>query len=335
MIEQLIIQNYQKHKKQIINFGPGITTILGDTDKGKSAILRALQWVAMNVPGGEDFINWEAPGATVKIKLDGHTVGRRRSRGGSVNEYSFDGQVYKAFGRGVPEPIADFLRIGPLCVQGQHDAAYWFSKTAGQVSRDLNAIVDLGIIDDTLADVARTVHKTRTRLEVAEENLTTTKTECNRLDWVPDFTDALEHVEAAEKRSAKTSSQTRLLVTLLEDMSYQRAREKHAASIRLAGLAVLEHGDQAIALEKRSKLLKTLLQSVADCREAARQKVPSFEEMDTALNEYHLHTKAAANLQALISDIQTKETILCSAEETKKQAEQAVPKTCPTCGRFS
>lgn len=52
---KLRIQNFQAHKDTTIEFDC-ITTIVGPSDIGKSAVLRALKWVAKNEPKGTSFV---------------------------------------------------------------------------------------------------------------------------------------------------------------------------------------------------------------------------------------------------------------------------------------
>ena len=48
---------------------------------------------------------------------------------------------------------------------------FWLSETPGEVSRQLNAIVDLDIIDDALSAVASNVRKTQTMADVCKDRL--------------------------------------------------------------------------------------------------------------------------------------------------------------------
>lgn len=52
---KLRIQNFQAHKDTTIEFDR-IATIVGPSDIGKSAVLRALKWVAKNEPKGISFV---------------------------------------------------------------------------------------------------------------------------------------------------------------------------------------------------------------------------------------------------------------------------------------
>ena len=54
MIHSIKIQNIQSHKDTQLEFNPGINAIVGSSNNGKSAILRALYWVVYNRPLGTD-----------------------------------------------------------------------------------------------------------------------------------------------------------------------------------------------------------------------------------------------------------------------------------------
>jgi len=45
MINSLTIQNFQSHKNTTLEFDNGINIIIGQSDSGKTAIIRALNWV--------------------------------------------------------------------------------------------------------------------------------------------------------------------------------------------------------------------------------------------------------------------------------------------------
>jgi len=55
MIKTLSIQNYQSHKDSTLEFDPGVNVIVGSTDSGKTAIIRALRWLIWNRPNGDSF----------------------------------------------------------------------------------------------------------------------------------------------------------------------------------------------------------------------------------------------------------------------------------------
>ena len=54
MIDKIKIENIQSHKNTELNLSNGINVIVGSSNNGKSAILRALYWAIYNRPLGID-----------------------------------------------------------------------------------------------------------------------------------------------------------------------------------------------------------------------------------------------------------------------------------------
>ena len=336
MLERLQIQNFQAHDKLRIDFDPHITCIIGtDNDVGKSAIIRALRWVCTNEPGGGAFVRHGTKGTTVRLLVDGHTITRRRSASGDVNTYELDGQEYKAFGRGVPEPIARLLNVTPTCWQGQHDAPFWFGETAGEVSRQLNAIVNLGIIDDTLAGVARTLNHARTRLEVAETDLTAAKKEYDATAWVADAEAALANVESERDAYIVKRDRAARVAGFVRVVHNARATHERATRAASVGETMVDAGVAAKKARGRVDLLNDLTATARIHTTAARVKVPDITKLERAYAKYNEVQNRWRPLQILIDSIHAKEGNLCQLEKELKKAEKAVPRVCPTCGRSS
>ncbi len=55
-IKELHIREFQSHEATALQFHPGLNVLVGPSDSGKSAIVRALRWCLHNEPRGEAFI---------------------------------------------------------------------------------------------------------------------------------------------------------------------------------------------------------------------------------------------------------------------------------------
>src|SRR6266480_1075955 len=93
------LNDFQAHKKVLVELSPTITTIRGPTDTGKSAILRALRWACLNDIAGEEFIREGQKQTTVIVRVQAgdveRVIRRIRSTGGVVNTYELGGEEYK------------------------------------------------------------------------------------------------------------------------------------------------------------------------------------------------------------------------------------------------
>jgi len=122
-IKSIILENFQSHVKTVLEPAPNgqMTVIVGPTDSGKTAIIRALRWVFYNIPWGIDFIRIGAKFAKVSIKYDdGTEVTRLRSIGG-INRYTVtlpgkEPQDYEGFGTTVPFEVQEATGVRPVAI---------------------------------------------------------------------------------------------------------------------------------------------------------------------------------------------------------------------------
>ena len=162
-----VIRNFQRHRRLVLRFAH-VTTLVGPTDAGKSAVLRALRWASLNDTIGTDFVRDGARRASVSLIVRERKRKWivRRTKGSGTNLYQINGVNYKAFGSQPPDDVRALLRLDTLNFQDQHDGPFWLGETAGEVSRRLNAVVDLSVMDEALARAAAGVRSANERLDV-------------------------------------------------------------------------------------------------------------------------------------------------------------------------
>lgn len=123
-IKQVEITNFQSHANTVVEFAPTghLTVITGNSDSGKTAVIRALRWVFYNQPQGTDFIRVGCTSSQVTVAMDdGWSVTRLRTP--SKNQYIVthpdgDKQVYEGFGNNVPVEVQQVLGVAPVDVEG-------------------------------------------------------------------------------------------------------------------------------------------------------------------------------------------------------------------------
>jgi len=120
-IELIHIGNFQSHRDTVMKFDRGVNAIIGETDVGKSAIIRAIQWVFRNKPDGESNWNTEArkAGETCWVQIDFRNDDDTkftviRERGKDTNSYTLideagESETYTGFVRNVPREIEEKL----------------------------------------------------------------------------------------------------------------------------------------------------------------------------------------------------------------------------------
>ncbi|HHW26225.1 MAG TPA: AAA family ATPase [Firmicutes bacterium] len=149
-IKSLFVEDFQSHSKSKVELAPpgGLTVIVGPTDSGKTALVRALRLLFYNVPQGTDYIRVGRNMATVAVELaDGTKVARERSK--SVNRYRVvrpgeSPTVLEGFGNTVPLEIQEatgvrMVSVGDLelalNLSEQLDAPFLGQKTVSGPAR--------------------------------------------------------------------------------------------------------------------------------------------------------------------------------------------------------
>lgn len=197
VLKRLIVKNFQKHKSKTIDLDPYITIFSGPSSVGKSSLIRALKWISLN----HQPVNFARRGqddCEGILEFDEYTVKRRKNK--KVNEYYLNESIYKAFGaRKVPEDIEKILNIGHINFTHQLDGPFWFDISPGEVSKKLNEIIKLDVIDTSLSKASSSVKETKIAVKLSEERLKKTKEQKKSLTWVVDLNDDLVFLEEKHK----------------------------------------------------------------------------------------------------------------------------------------
>jgi DNA repair exonuclease SbcCD ATPase subunit len=336
MLKKARFKNFQKHKCKTIRFSPTVTTIVGDNDKGKSSILRGLRLLFLNKLGGkpDGYVRFGASTLQVTAWIDKHIIGRRKGKG--VNEYTLDGQKYKSFGQGnVPEPIAAILNVDHTNFVRQMDLPFWFSESPGQVSRNLNEIVNLKIIDDTLATVAAEARKARSQVEVSKDRLKAAKKDRADLSWVPDFVAAVRRLQGLQAAADKAAEECRLLVSLLRSARTHARIAETAGRAFLAGEKAVRAGTLARKADAEFKELASAIQEADEAREAAEVAIPDVKGLLAVRAAADRVAEGCGELEHLMLELKKEEEEICQLDDTLAVLRKKLAKVrvCPTCGR--
>lgn len=269
MIEYLTLVNFQGHKKITIEFDPCVTTIIGDTDEGKTSLFRAILWLA-KAKSGTRIIRHGANKCRVTIGIDDGEITRTRARKHAAI-FKINGEVYSAAGVSVPEAVRNILNFDDMNFQSQLDLPLWMTDSPGKVSQHLNKIVKLDTIDKTTTTAAQYVRKAKAEFEVISEQLTTTEHAISSLSWVANF-----EVDLARLKKTQTYLQNALESrrTLSDTISRVQTHLDRLDALRAINL----HGQKLNKLIERTVSAmnkRTVLQKLIAAIETASQTIPT------------------------------------------------------------
>lgn len=335
-IKTLHVKNFQRHKTLTVSFSPTITSIQGATDAGKSAILRALRWICLNDFGGADFVREGTSEAVVILNFRHQKENFEliRTKGTRVNTYDLNGSEFKSFAKNVPDEVAQVLRLSEINFQGQHDSPFWFQETAGEVSRRLNAVVDLSVIDAVLSTAAATTRDAESTLRVCEQRVAelteaqeALEPQLNRIEHFEKLKQQNEHVETQAETVDHLASLLAQCHSHTEKLDRLRPQIVAAGALRKRIAAWFQQ-------ERQLDSLQQTLNQVANLRQI--QSPPDF----TPLAEHYGRSKRIEHeileLADLVGEVQALEQTIERALLEEKAAALAFHRAtkgerCPLC----
>lgn len=148
MIE-LSLKNFQSHRETNLQFDKGVNVIVGVSDSGKSAILRALRWLWTSRPLGDYFVRWGEKDCIAKLEINGNEVIRGKEK--KQNYYSVNGKVLEAMKAEVPSEVSDALKLEDINWQGQRDLDFLLSLSPLEASKYIQRLCGLEAVPPILS----------------------------------------------------------------------------------------------------------------------------------------------------------------------------------------
>lgn len=244
MLNKLKIQGFQSHIDTDIEFSPIITAFIGNSNQGKTAVFRAINWVRTNRPSGDAFVNNDTNSCSVKLDSVTHTK-RAKEHSYKVGEKEFKAALKQS----VPQEVNEALNLSDDNVQSQHDSIFLLNTSPGRVAEKLSTLVDLTIAH-------RAIQSINTRKKNTTAQITASTLVINECDEIIEELAALE--DAVQAHADLGAKQARI-ATLKQNHATIHAAVKNVqeARSRLSAMPSIDSLDLAYLLRSRyAKLAK-------------------------------------------------------------------------------
>src|SRR6056297_1755712 len=180
MIKSLKIKNFESWKNVKLDFVPGINVIIGESDEGKSGLIRAIKLNTFNQPKGfgyrSDFLSDNKDITSVEIEYDSKDKIKRQRNLSGINEYLINGtNKLVALRTSVPTEVSDISKISKINIQEQHPSEQYFllAEKPGQVAKEFNKVAGLTIMDKALQDINSQVRTANSELKIYQKKIKT------------------------------------------------------------------------------------------------------------------------------------------------------------------
>lgn len=299
MIEQLDLINFQGHTDSTLEFAEGVNVIIGESDEGKSSIIRAIEYLALNRPSKNNYKNCKCADKEKMIVagvFNGDVIQRIKSK--TINQYQInEEQPFKAIKTEVPKEVQDIIKIKDVNIQSQSDSYFMLNLTAGQVAKKINKVVNLAIMDKVLADTRLDLTSTKQETLFWTNKKKEYSDQEQELLWVIDARKAFTEIE-------KTKAQLDNKIIFYDTLN----------ALNENYLNIQAEQKPFVALPKALKNLKQLEKQNTFLDKKIQEYNMLIELLDT-----HNKTKAALFAYKDIQKAQTKLKKLFSLKETLKQ----------------
>ena len=282
MLQTIQIHNFQSHENSQLDLSPGINTLVGDSDCGKSAVMRAILWAITNSPQGDAYVSdWtktpkgkQMAGAATYVAIDTNPQKGRgkfsvvRKRSPEFNGYEvFDGSdntQFEALRTDVPREVSQCFNIGPVNIQRQMDPPFLIAATPGDAARFINQLVNLTDIDEAQTEINSLGRSCSADLRAATANLEKAEDLVKGMEWVDRLQELAESLAGLEARINDGRHKVRDLQTSLSNYTAAQTTYEALGGLEQAGGALEKArrigGDIGTASGKYNRLVASLRQ---------------------------------------------------------------------------
>lgn len=227
-ITKLELNNFQSHENSTIEFDRGLNVILGNSDSGKTAILRAIKWALYNEPLGNYFIREGSKDVSVSVYFNTGAI-VRRFRSASKNTYylkKFNGKefTFDGFGIEVPKEIKEEIGMykinldnketSILNISEQLEGPFLLNEKSSLRASAIGRLIGVNYVDDALRDTVRdnkTINSDIKSLYISKEEL---MEELKEFEYIDEYEIKLKKLSSINSKITKIQKKVETLNSL-------------------------------------------------------------------------------------------------------------------------
>lgn len=343
-IKQILIENFQSHARSELTFGPGLNVIIGPSDNGKSAVLRALRWALYNEPRGSEFVRSGARECRVTVTMsDGVQIVRElllTKSGASarsrylVRQPDQPEQVFEGFGlevpaevvkaHGMPQVLLDTDKRVLLSLGSQLEGPFLLTESGSLRARALGRLLGVHVVDAAVRSTQRDLRSARLEVGRLEKEVARYDDELKPYEDIPEQESRLARAEEILAQVEQLQGRlTRLdaIRTQLEAAEGESIRVD-AALARLE--SVTEAREALLAaeeLQRQSSQLERLAADLGRVEQESRVGRTRLAALN-ALSEAEARAREAGERQARLTSLARVEADLRGRTRELAQVEQ-------------
>lgn len=345
-IKHILIENFQSHARSELTFGPGLNVIIGPSDNGKSAVLRALRWALYNEPRGSEFVRAGARECRVTVTMsDGVQIVRELilTKSGATSRSRYlvrvpdqEEQDFEGFGlevpaeviraHGMPQVLLDTDKRVVLSLGSQLEGPFLLTESGSLRARAIGRLLGVHVVDAAVRGTQRDMRTARLEVGRLEKEVARCDEELKPYEDIPEQEARLAR---AEELLAQVEQMTQRLQRLEQIQTQLGGCEGEAIRVdgalaRLDGLTeARERLVGAEELQRQAARLERLNQELGRVEQESRvyrTRLGALGALETAEER----ARAAAASQARLSSLARVEADLSRRTRELAQVEQVM-----------
>ena len=283
-LEQLVIKYFQSHGHTVLDFHPGVNVILGQSQSGKTGILRSFILLVRNRPLGFRFhSHFDSEGEDTEITAkfpDVEVKFIKDSSGGA--EYSIDNGEPFSGGKTVPDKVIEALNISETNIQEQLEQPFLITSSPGEVAKVINRITRLDEVDGWVSELTTLVNTCNSDMTSLTNSIVEKQERLEEFKIVAEIDKRVKEIEEAEKDLVSLQERESVLQPLIDNYkSVSEGLQDSRDWLEGAEKGVLELEaiqKEFVDLEGREVVLETLI----DDYRKAESKLEKSRELSKA-----------------------------------------------------
>lgn len=368
VITKVRIQNFQSLRDVTISFNKYTNVLVGESDVGKSAVMRALRMALENEVPSDDFIFLGEKDASVEVWFDsGDKITRVKGKS-NIYELHRKGEQkpkrFESFGKEIPRQVQEVIGFAPLDIGGakeysinfhkQTDPPFLLGELGSVKAKFIGQLSDLLLMDQVIVDINSEIRTANSNIKFSTNEKSRLKRSLDKFKTLPKFEDLLKQLKIQvsdindlnerelhlkklnKKRSDLIERRDHLIgkidkLSICDQVDIQSFEEKQDYIISLQNLykRIKQTVSRRNTIEEQVKIQSTLIKRLANTEQSVLEKQKILNKLLSISNLLEDNNEKKETSEKIIKG--SKQVIVGCSQEIDVLLSD-LPERCPTCG---
>lgn len=309
-IKSIELVNIQKHKHITLSLS-GINVLIGETESGKTSILRGILWNILNNTSGEKLLNNDgAKACSVTITCGDDVVSRNWSK--TENTYVLNGKKFSAIRTSVPDEVSKLYAVDSVNIQRRRDVPFMVYYKDTECAKQFGDMLDVSEIDRTVSASNSHVKDLKSHCDSLLSAINANKEKIDSLSWTKmaenEFKDIKKHISEFKSSKEKYSTYYSLYNEIIQAKDQLSKYDRLPECVKQLTVAMdvsCHNDDIKYAIEKYTRMYRSMVSCTQDYNKynALTDAVDHYKELRVVAESIVVKITEGRKLSKLSAEI--------------------------------